>query len=48
MFNQVTLMKTAKVCADTDCFKVASTHSVRASSLAALAPLLLSFAFFKF
>jgi hypothetical protein len=41
-------MKTAKACADTDCLKIASSHSVRASSLVALAPLLLSFAFFKF
>ena len=48
MFNQVNMLKGAKACADTNCFKVASAHSVRASSLAALAPLLLSFAFLKF
>jgi hypothetical protein len=48
MSNQITVMKGLKFCADTDCLKVASAHSVRASSLVALAPLLLSFAFFKF
>ena len=54
MSNQITEMKNMKTCADTNCIKIyemtdaASAHSVRASSLAALAPLLLAFAFFKF
>jgi hypothetical protein len=47
MSNQITMLKGANTCADTNC-KVASAHSVRASSLVALAPLLLSFTFFKF
>jgi hypothetical protein len=55
MSNQVTWMKKENDCADTNCYKmvtsgpkiVASAHSVRASSLVALVPLLLSFAFFK-
>jgi hypothetical protein len=47
MSNQIAKFTQAGDCADTNCIKMSSAHSFRASSLVAIVPLLLSFTFFN-
>jgi hypothetical protein len=47
MSNQIAAIKKIEVCADTNCYSVNSAQSFRASSLVAIVPMLLSFAFFN-